>query len=130
MELLETPAGSSDLAGFESWRHIVWGSGRVRALGAEFFPALAVGDLYIEPDEVERFLRECALLRANLEIVAEGVSPHNPRSADFRMVDGRYQLHEPDDPHAAFVAIVSARLANIENAAHRALAAGASVVIW
>ena len=117
MELLGVPEGSSDLAGFESWRRIVWGSDRVRAFGAEFLPLLATGDLYIEPGEVERFQRECAVLRANLEIVADGVSPLNPRSAEFRVVDGRYQVHEPDDPHAAFVATVSARLTNIEDAA-------------
>lgn len=129
-DVLEVPVGSSDLAGFESWRQVVWGSARVRELGAELFPALASGDLYVEPGDVERFQRECALLRANLEIVAQGVSPANPRSADFRSVDGRYQLYEPEDPHAAFVAVVSMRLANIEDAVRRALAIGAGVVIW
>jgi hypothetical protein len=130
MEVLDVPANSSDLAGFESWRRSVWGSDRVRALGAEFFPVLATQDLYVEPDGVERFQRECALLRANLEVVAEDVDPLNPRSADFRTVGGRQQIHAPANPHAAFVATVSARLANIEDAARRALAIGAGVVIW
>ncbi|MFC1410545.1 hypothetical protein ACEZDG_14855 [Streptacidiphilus sp. N1-1] len=107
MEVLEVPEGSSDLAGFESWRHSVWGSDRVQALGAEFFPALATGDLYVEPGEVERFQRECALLRANLETVAGGV-----------------------DPHRATVGTVSARLAHIEDAARRAREVGAGVVVW
>jgi hypothetical protein len=130
MEVLEVPEGSSDLAGFESWRHDVWGSHRVRALGAEFFPALVADDLYVEPSEVERFQHECAVLRANLETVAEGVDPLNPRSASFRLADGRGQFHEPDDPHAAFVETVSERLANIEDAVRRALAVGAGVVVW
>ena len=130
MEVLEIPEGSRDLAGFESWRHSVWGSDRVRVLGAEFFPVLATQDLYVEPGEVERFQRECALLRANLEIVAEGIDPLNPHGATFRMVGGRYGRHEPEDPHATFVATVSARLANIEYATRRALAIGAGVVIW
>jgi hypothetical protein len=107
MEVLDVPEGSRDLAGFESWRRSVWGSDRVRALGAEFFPALATGDLYVEPGEVGRFQRECAVLRANLQTVATGV-----------------------DPHAAFAATVSTRLANIEDAVCRALTAGAGVVIW
>jgi hypothetical protein len=37
--ILDTPH-SETLAGFESWRTTVWGSERLRALGAAFFPEL------------------------------------------------------------------------------------------
>jgi hypothetical protein len=69
LDILETPHVET-LAGFESWRKTVWGSERVRALGAVFFPVLATDDLYVLPGQVEAFRRECELLRANLEVVA------------------------------------------------------------
>lgn len=128
-DILETPH-SETLAGFESWRTTVWGSDRVRALGAVYFPALATGDLYVRPAYVEAFQQECELLRANLEIVAQGVDPGIPRSVHGVVVDGRIERREPDDAHATFVQRVSERLANIEAAARRARAIGGGVVIW
>lgn len=126
---LETPH-SETLAGFESWRRTVWGAERVRALGAVFLPQLATSnELYIEAEQVEQFQRECELLRANLELVAQGVDPRNPRSRYFVAVPGRLEAREPDDAHAAFVQTVSRRLANIEAAARRAVELGAGVVI-
>lgn len=59
-------------AGFESWRTEVWGSPQVRALGAEFCPRLAAGDLFIESAQVRRFQSEC-LLREHLGAIAVGV---------------------------------------------------------
>jgi len=128
-DILETPHVET-LAGFESWRKTVWGSERVRALGAVFFPVLASDDLYVSPGQVEAFGRECELLRANLEVVAQGVDPGNPRSAYGLVVDGKIERREPDDAHAAFVQTVSRRLANIELAVQRASQSGAGVVIW
>lgn len=122
--VLPLPSGASDLAGFESWRHDVWGSARVCALRADLFPRLAADDLYVEPADVPRFRDECALLRAHLETVAEGVDRHR------RSTGGRTAQERPDDAHAAFVAQVSVRLANIEDAARRALALGAGVLVW
>lgn len=128
-DVLETPHAET-LAGFESWRTTVWGSDRVRALGAVFFPALATDDLYVWPAQLEAFQQECELLRANLEVVAQGVDPRNPRSAYGLAVDGRIERREPDDAHAAFVQTVSKRLANIEAAVTRAREIGAGLVIW
>lgn len=128
-DILETPH-SETLAGFESWRTTVWGSGRVRALGAVYFPALATDDLYVLPAQLEAFQQECELLRANLEVVAQDVDPRNPRSAHGVVVDGRIERREPDDAHAAFVQRVSERLANIEAAVRRARDIDGGVVIW
>lgn len=110
MNVLDVPAGCSDLAGPESWRHTVWGSAAVRSLGARFFPVLSSGDLTVARDEVEEFLSECALIRASLESVA-------PR-------------READVVDEGYVRQVSERLVNIENAAGRALQIGAGVIIW
>ena len=129
MSILDVPH-SRTLAGFESWRTSVWGSERVRSLGATFFPQLAAGDLYVEPGQIEQLQAECALLRANLEIVAAGVDPRNPRGVHGAVIDGRVERREAEDPHQAFVATVSARLANIEVAARRAREIGAGVLIW
>ncbi|MBO0510493.1 hypothetical protein, partial [Streptomyces beijiangensis] len=69
-ELLDMPPGCNDQAGFESWRTTVWGSDAVRSLGARFFPRLDRHDVEVEPDEVAAFLEECALIRANLPLIA------------------------------------------------------------
>lgn len=102
-QVLDTPEGASDLAGFESWRTTIWGSQAVRSLGARFFPQLAVGDLHVTAGQLPDFIEECAQLRRNLPLIA-----------------GQEAL--PD--------VVSFRLANIEAAAMRALDLGACVVVW
>lgn len=100
-KVLDVPEGHSDLAGFERWRTTVWGSPKVRTLGARFFPTLVGNDLTVEPADVPAFLAECALLRANL--LAIGAD----RSED-----------------------VGIRLANIEQACHRAQEVGGGVLVW
>ena len=102
-EVLDTPEGASDLAGFEAWRTTVWGSQAVRSLGARFFPQLAGGDLLVAADELPAFIEECGLLRRNLTLVAGQSSTEDQ---------------------------LSFRLANIEAAVARALDLGACVVIW
>lgn len=109
-QVLDTPAGCADLAGFESWRTTVWGSAAVRSLGARYFPVLASGDLTVPPGEISDFLRECAVIRANLDAVAP--------SAD------------PTHSHEWYAATISSRLANIQIAAGRALGVGGGVLIW
>lgn len=99
--VLDVPPGHSDLAGFERWRTLVWGSPEVRALGARFLPVLAERDLAVEPSEVPAFLDECALLRANLSVLGP-------------------------DPYGQ----IAARLRNIEQAARRALEVGGGVLVW
>ena len=97
----------SELAGFESYRTVVWGSEAVRALGARFFPLLALKDLWVQPEEVEEFQRECALLRDHLDEIAVPDETGRPRRDT-----------------------VSDRLANIEATAARARSLGGGVVIW
>ncbi|MGW6740836.1 hypothetical protein ACWGDX_08835 [Streptomyces sp. NPDC055025] len=110
MNVLDVPAGSSDLAGFESWRTVVWGSEAVRSLGATFFPVLAGGDLTVAPNQAADFLAECALIRSNLGLVAP--------SAD------------PATSHAEYVRQISQRLRNIEDACERARGVAGGVLIW
>ncbi|WP_328721471.1 hypothetical protein OHT52_19520 [Streptomyces sp. NBC_00247] len=108
-QVQDVPGGSSDMAGTESWRESVWGSPAVRSLGARLFPRVLDGWLVARPDEVVELLDECALLRANLVLIARGVvggaSPDSLRS-------------------------VGDRLANIADACHRALAIGGGVLVW
>ncbi|WP_026127734.1 hypothetical protein [Nocardiopsis lucentensis] len=108
--VLDVPEGYSDLAGFERWRTAVWGSEVVRSLGARFLPALADAGLWVEPDQVPAFLRECALLRENLGRIAAGTRPERT------VGEHREQF--------------SVRSAHIEDAAGRARALGGGVVIW
>lgn len=110
MQVLDTPAGCADLAGFESWRTTVWGSEAVRSLGARFFPVLASGDLTVAPDQVSDFLRECAMIRANLAAVVPAADLGHSREW--------------------YLDTISQRLANIQSAAGRALEAGGGVLVW
>ncbi|QCD58478.1 hypothetical protein [Streptomyces hawaiiensis] len=108
--VLDVPQGCDDSAGFESWRRTVWGSETVRSLGARRLPVLAEDNLFVEADEVPGFLREVALLRANLDLIA--ATTERPRGITER----RDQL--------------GSRLRNIEATALRALESGAGVLIW
>jgi hypothetical protein len=110
MQVLDVPAGSSDLAGFERWRTRVWGSEVVRSLGARLFPVLAGADLQVDVEQVPAFLRECILLRENLEKIVAGTIPART-------------VEEHRD-------VISRRLANIEDAARRAQTVGGGVLIW
>jgi hypothetical protein len=110
MTVLDPPSVGAELAGFEAFRVAVWGSNSVRALGAEFFPSLASGDLEVPPERVAAFLEECGLLRANLDAIAPAT--------------------EPGHSHDWYLEVVSTRLANIEAAAQRALEVGGGVLIW
>jgi hypothetical protein len=108
--VLDVPEGCDDSAGFETWRRTVWGSGTVRSLGARHLPVLAEDNLFVEADEVPGFLREVALLRANLDQIA--ATTERPRG----IAERRYQLES--------------RLRNIEATALRALESRAGVLIW
>ncbi|MET7309540.1 hypothetical protein ACWD7C_04435 [Streptomyces sp. NPDC005134] len=102
--LLDDPPDGSDMAGFESCRTDLWGSDRVRALGARFLPELASCDLYVEPEDIEEFLDECALLR--------------PHAAAL-------------DAHCGYrEGYVAERLANITAAARRAQDVSGGVLVW
>ncbi|MFI1176788.1 hypothetical protein [Streptomyces melanogenes] len=109
-DYLDAPDGVSETAGFERWRTSVWGSPMVRSLGARFFPRLAEDDLYVEPDEVVAFLDECALLTSHVSLIVAGMGPD--RGAE----EHTYNL--------------TSKLANISDAARRAVQAGGGVVIW
>ncbi|MFJ6011738.1 hypothetical protein [Streptomyces sp. NPDC092952] len=102
--LLDDPEDGGDMAGFERTRTRLWGSECARALGARFLPELADGNLSVQPEDVEDFLAECALLREHTARLAE----HSGYSEDY----------------------VAARLANITRAALRARSVGGGVLVW
>ena len=96
--------------GLRELAHSRVGLGSGPLLGAEFLPILADADLQVEPEQVPAFLRECLLLRENLERIVAGMtepvmSNREPRTA------------------------ISERLANIENAAGRARVMGGGVLV-
>ncbi|MFD8597534.1 hypothetical protein ACFV1L_21280 [Kitasatospora sp. NPDC059646] len=107
---LDVPEGSSDLAGFESWRTTVWGSETVRALGARFFPQLAGSDLRVAPENVPEFIDEVLLLQNNIESIAARMD--SPKPIDQRTGE------------------IADRLNNIRDAAQRASQIGGGVQIW
>lgn len=100
----------------------------MRALGAEYFPRLAVADLYVDAGEVTAFLRECALLRANLDAIAAAVDLSRQPGVAVNMVTG--VVAAMSDSPDVFRERISLCLANIEAAARRALEIGGEVVIW
>ncbi|MFB4315497.1 hypothetical protein [Actinomadura sp. 21ATH] len=102
--VLDSPAGGLDLAGHERTRTLLWGSAAVRELGARHLPVLATEDLWIEPGEIEGFLAECELVRANIPAIAA----RTDRREDY----------------------IASRLDNIIGAARRARELGGGVVIW
>jgi hypothetical protein len=110
MTFLDILPTASDLAGFESFRTSVRGSEAVRGLGARFFLSLASSDLIVAPPDVVEFMKECALLRANLDAIAPAT--------------------EPGHSHEWYLDVISIRLSNIEQAGQRALGAGGGVLIW
>ena len=120
--------GGSLAAGFENWRTQVWGSPEARALGAEYLPRLAGTDLRIEPGEMTAFLRECALLREHLDVIAAGVDLAGQPGVAVNTTTGRVTTVSAS--REIFREQVSLRLANIEAAALRALEVGGEVVIW
>ncbi|MFB7209610.1 hypothetical protein [Streptomyces sp. NPDC056255] len=104
LRLLDDPEDGGDMAGFESSRTRLWGSEHARAVGARFFPELAAGNLYVQPEDVGDFLAECELMRGH---TAE-LGAHSGYGEDY----------------------VAARLANITRAALRARSVGGGVLVW
>jgi hypothetical protein len=72
------------LAGFESWRHTVWGSEAARRRGATFLPQLASGDLYVDRPELALFAKECRRLLDDVDGFAAEVGA-NPDDLAFRL---------------------------------------------
>ncbi len=120
--------GGSLAAGFENWRTQVWGSPEARALSAEYFPRLAGTDLRVRPGEMTAFLRECALLREHLDVIAAEVDLAGQPGVAVNTTTGR--ITTVSATREIFLEQVSLRLANIEAAARRALQVGGEVVIW
>jgi len=60
----------NELAGFESWRHEVWGASVVRDLGLKLIPSLANEDLYAEGSDLDQLDTELERLIENLSTVA------------------------------------------------------------
>ncbi|MFJ9447889.1 hypothetical protein ACIRRH_39585 [Kitasatospora sp. NPDC101235] len=107
---LDVPEGSSDLAGFESWRTTAWGSDTVRSLGARFFPQLAGDELRVAPEDVPGFIEEVLLLQSNIESIAAGME--SPKPVTQRASE------------------IADRLKNILDAARRASQIRGGVQIW
>lgn len=128
-DLFDPPTDADGEAGYDSWRDTVWGSRQACALGAELLPKLADGDLYVEPGEVEELLRECALLRANLDILVPGMDALAPHPVGHLVNEGAVVRFESGDTAAAFRQTVADRLANIAGAARYALVVGGGVAI-
>jgi hypothetical protein len=113
------PESSEDpeLAGFENWRTEVWGSAAVRALGATIFPQLAVRDLHVMPGrQLNDFRRECRLLRAHLDEIADAVDLTSQQGITITKTG----VIKPGETREAFRAALSQHLANIEAAIRRA----------
>jgi len=117
MRTLPGTSDGSELAGFENWRTEVWGSAAVRALGATMFPRLAVQDLHVMPGrQLNDFRRECRLLRAHLDEIADAVdltSQHGTTVTSTGPI-------KPGETREAFRAILTQRLDNVEAAIRRA----------
>ena len=129
-DLFDPPTDADGEAGYDSWRDTVWGSRQARTLGAELLPKLADGDLYVEPGEVEAFLRECVLLRDNLETLVPGMDALDPHLAGHLVNTGsEIRFESGGDTAAAFRQTVADRLANIAAAARYALVVGGGVAI-
>jgi hypothetical protein len=121
-------AGEPLAAGFENWRTQVWGSPRVRALGAVYFPELAERDLRAAAGEVAAFLRECALLREHLNAITGAVDLSGQPGTAVDLASG--SVTAVAGSREVFREQVSQRLANIEAAASRALFLGGEVIVW
>jgi hypothetical protein len=100
----DAPEGATQAAGPEVARTTLWGSGAARHLGATFLPQLAEGDLRVQPDDVEAFADECAVLAANLGVLSATSGFDENRIAGY--------------------------LRNLVSAADRARQAGGGVLIW
>lgn len=128
-DLFDPPTDADGQAGYDSWRDTVWGSQRARALGAEILPRLAQGDLYVEPAEIAEFLRECALLRDNLDKLVPGMDALDPHAAGYLVNAAAEVRFEAGDAAAEFRRTVANRLANIEAAARYALVVAGGIAI-
>ncbi|WP_238014157.1 hypothetical protein KZZ52_59200 [Dactylosporangium sp. AC04546] len=69
-QIPDAPEEVSEAAGPEVARTILWGSEAARGLDATFLPQLAERDLRVQPDDVEVFAEECAVLMANLAVLS------------------------------------------------------------
>lgn len=97
------------------------------ALGAEYFLQLAGADLYVDAGEVTAFLRECGLLRENLDVIAAAVDLSRQPGVAVNMATGL--VAAVSDSPQVFREHVSLCLANVEAAAPRALEIGGEVVM-
>lgn len=72
LKLLDPASPGSDLAGFESWRHNVYGSATARALGLTLLPTLREEDLFAEGGSLDQLEVEVRTLLAHVpELVAD-----------------------------------------------------------
>ena len=89
---------------------------------------LPTADLRVGAGETTAFLRECALLREHLDVIAAGADLAGQHGVAVSTATGR--VTAVGASREVFREQVSLRLANIEAAARRALEVGGEVVIW
>ncbi|GAA1503074.1 hypothetical protein GCM10009827_014980 [Dactylosporangium maewongense] len=100
----DAPEEVSEAAGPEIARTKLWGSEAAHGLGATFLPQLAERDLRVQPDDVEAFAVECAVLMVNLAVLSAASGYDEDRIRGY--------------------------LRNFISAADRARQAGGGVLIW
>ena len=66
-------------AGFESYRHELWGSAALINCGARFFPQLRDNDLWVFPDDLPAFKEECEMVRRSAADIATELWSQRPR---------------------------------------------------
>jgi hypothetical protein len=75
----------NDLAGFESWRHEVYGSPLAVELGLTLLPTLREQDIHAEGDELDLLEREALLLHEHAERLAAAIGMHIASPAGIRV---------------------------------------------
>ena len=68
MDIVEPDSHADELAGFESYRHTLYGSRAALALGFQLLPKLKTEDIYAEGVDLERLQTETELALANIEL--------------------------------------------------------------
>lgn len=79
MQIVEPAEGLHELAGFESYRHGLYGSEAARSLGFVLLPTLAASDIYAEGEQVTQLQREAEIALANIarfELEARTTAEH------------------------------------------------------
>lgn len=85
-DLIDEPIDEpgATLAGFENWRHLVYGSEAMRRRGATFLPRLEHDNLWIEGPELAPFAAELERILAVIDGIANDLAAE-PDGLRFRL---------------------------------------------